>query len=126
QRADFGKGLHHLVHGPWGMGTFTGLDDWRDYWAHDDSLFRAEVGMPGASPPELIRKYAKGFPSTPETMANWKHECAWWIQWDRFKDKLAGLSDDAALLKYCELTRQEQADALAIAARACKERFPKC
>lgn len=125
-RDEFGKGMHHLVHGPWGMSTFSGLDDWRDYWAHDDSLFRAEVGMPGASPPDLIRKYVGGLPTTPEAMAVWKHGCAWWIQWDRFKVLFEGLSEEAALARYCEATRQEQADALAIAARACKERFPSC
>lgn len=126
QRENFGKGLHHLVHGPWGMSTFSSLEDWCGYWENDDSLFRAEVGMPGAAPSALIRRYAGDLPAWPCLGPLWKHSCAWWIQWDRLKSECEGLTEPEALERYCELTECEQAEALASAARACKTRFPAC
>jgi beta-mannosidase len=54
--ADFGKGLHHDVHGPWDS---TGTDDaWADYWQRDDALLRSETGVPGAGPLHLITRSA--------------------------------------------------------------------
>ena len=61
--ADFGKGLHWDVHGP--NAGFNTLAEAEAYWAGDDALFRSEVYCPGASPAELIRKYAGGLPVFP-------------------------------------------------------------
>ena len=62
--ADYGKGLHWDVHGPWkAEGTST---DWTEYWSKDDALFRSETGSPGASPrrdhPRLQRRVCRRLP----------------------------------------------------------------
>ncbi len=123
---EFGQGLHHDVHGPWGLGAMKDLDEWRAYWAKDDALFRSEVGMAGAMSLELLHKYADGEALWPPTTALWLHSAAWWTQWERFRESLADLPAEDALKRYVEATQSLQAEALAIAARSCKERFPRC
>jgi beta-mannosidase len=123
---EFGKGVHHDVHGPWGMGGFENLDAWRAYWEADDALFRSEVGMPGASPESLIRRYAGDLEIWPPDTLYWKCTAAWWTQWDRYISELGGMPPTEALEAYIERTQRHQAEALAIAASSCKRRFPKC
>lgn len=120
--ADYGKGVHHDVHGPW---NHAGpLDSWYEYWDGDDALFRSETGMPGASPVELILKYADGMAMPPDNdNPFWKHTLGWWIQWP---DYLSEGGDPNSLEAFVAWSRKRQADALAYAARACKKRFPKC
>ncbi|MDX9972731.1 MAG: hypothetical protein RBU21_07070 [FCB group bacterium] len=122
---NFGTGIHHLVHGPWGMGPFGTLDGWKEYWSKDDSLFRAEVGMPGAQSEELTRRYAGDMPVWPPEEL-WRHSSAWWIDWTRHQAMCEGQEPDAALRCYVEHTQKEQAEALSFAAAASKNRFPKC
>ena len=112
---DYGKGLHHDVHGPWNWSS-----DWDEYWAKDDALFRSETGMPGAMDAALIEKYRGDCAALPASHANpyWQHSSSWWIQ----DDLAAGKS----LADYVRLSQERQATALATAARACKSRFPAC
>ena len=126
KRENFGKGVHHHVHGPWGLGDFKDMDDWRDYWSKDDALFRSEVGVPGCGDLELLRKNADGQPLWPLDTPLWRHAANWWTQEQRLAAKFADLPAEEALAAYVDYTRHEQADGLAIAARACKERFPRC
>ena len=126
KRENFGKGVHHHVHGPWGLGDFKDMDDWRDYWSKDDALFRSEVGVPGCGDLELLRKNADGQPLWPLDTPLWRHAANWWTQEQRLAAKFADLPAVEALAAYVDYTRREQADGLAIAARACKERFPRC
>jgi len=126
KRENFGKGVHHHVHGPWGLGDFKDLDDWRDYWAKDDALFRSEVGVPGCADLELLRRHADGQPLWPLDTPLWRHAANWWTQDQRFAAKFAHLPAEEALAAYVDETRREQAEGLAIAARACRERFPRC
>ncbi len=50
--AEFGKGLHWDIHGPWKPeGSLH--DEWDRYWQGDDALFRSETGAPGASGVDL-------------------------------------------------------------------------
>jgi len=121
---DLGKGLHHDVHGPWGMMGMRGIDEWREYWQKDDAMFRSEVGMPGASNEALIYKYCEDS-AWPVTDWVWRHSSAWWIMGDRF-NHLGNLDPKEALDVYIRQTQREQSEALAIAAHACKDRFPKC
>lgn len=121
-REDWGRGVHHDVHGPWGMGGFRDKDDWRDYWAHDDALFRSEVGMPGAADLESIMRHCGGQGVWPPDGEYWRHTAAWWTQWDRVRGQLKG----KGLAEYVELTQREQGEAYAVAAAACKGRFPRC
>ncbi|HPO86379.1 MAG TPA: glycoside hydrolase family 2 TIM barrel-domain containing protein [Candidatus Hydrogenedentes bacterium] len=123
---DYGKGIHHDIHGPWGMGQFANMDEWRSYWAGDDSLFRSEVGMPAAVDEELLRQYAGSVPIWPPETEYWQHTAQWWGQWARYRGVLENLSEKEAIQKYIELTQRDQAEAYEIAARACKNRFPRC
>ncbi len=128
--ADYGKGLHHDVHGPWGfseVGEFSmrNLDSWRTYWMEDDSLLRSEVGMPGAANLETIQKYDDGMAWPPEG-EYWNHTAMWWTQWDQYKTILQDENEQQALLEYVHLTQKQQADAYEVAAVCCKKRFPEC
>jgi beta-mannosidase len=124
---DYGKGMHHDVHGPWGFDAkvIRGLDAWFRYWKDDDALFRSEVGMPGAANLETIKQYDDGMVWPPEG-AYWFHTAAWWTQWKQFKPILQDKSEESGLPEYIRLTQEQQAKAYEVAAKRCKERFPQC
>jgi beta-mannosidase len=119
-----GQNLHWDVHGPW---TASGaLDEaWSRYWQADDALFRSEVGAPSASPAAMIRRYAGAAPPFPARRDNalWRRT-SWWIEWEQFAAEHAREPRD--LDEYVQWSQLRQARALAIAARACKDRFPRC
>lgn len=119
--ADFGKGLHHDVHGPWSLDD-GGIAGWKKYWDADDALFRSEVGAPGASSVETIEGYSGGLPTFPPTGEYWNHSASWWIQWSRWSQKCSRNT----LADYVEGFAAEQAELLAYAASRCKARFPRC
>lgn len=122
--ADYGKGLHWDVHGPWKAGALE--PDWANYWAGDDALFRSETGCPGASPAELIRRYAGGIDPMPATAENplWSRHTNWWVEWPVFVSEIG--REPATLDDYVEWSQARQAKALSIAVKACKDRFPRC
>ncbi len=122
---NFGKGMHHDVHGPWNSDD---LEQWKSYWSRDDALLRSETGMPGAASVELIRKYCGDRNPWPPTRDNpyHLHANSWWIQWDLFRSQLEGLDPGAGLEKYVALSQKFQAEALAVAVRTCRDRFPRC
>ena len=117
-----GQGLHHDVHGPWNHPG--ALESWFEFWDQDDALFHSEVGMPGAGPAGLLRRYG-GDLALPGDAANpwWNHTNGWWIQWP---DYLEAGGDPAHLDAYVAWSQARQAQALAYAAAACKRRFPAC
>jgi beta-mannosidase len=125
-REEFGQGLHHEVHGPWGLEGHAQPGDWENYWRDDDALFRGETGVAGASSLGLIQRQSGGEATWPPTNALWRHSSGWWSQWDRLGSRFAGLADEAALSAFVEHTRNEQAEKLAFAVRAKKEQFPRC
>jgi len=121
--ADYGKGLHWDVHGPWK--AEGPLDPyWARYWRGDDALLRSETGSPGASPADLIRQYAGECEVMPASIANplWRRT-SWWIEWDRFIAERG--REPATLDEYVAWSQGRQADALAIAVGAVKDRFPR-
>lgn len=122
---DYGKGLHHDVHGPWNVET---IEKWRLYWAGDDALLRSETGAPGAASLACIEKHRGDENPWPPDATNrlYLHACSWWLQWDKFKKQLEGLPEREALARYVELSQALQAEALAVAAAACRGRFPRC
>jgi beta-mannosidase len=125
-REEFGRGLHHEVHGPWGLEGHPQPGEWEDYWRDDDALFRGETGVAGASSLALIRRHAGGEATWPPTSALWRHSSGWWTQWERLGSRFTGLAEGAALAAYVEYTRNEQAEKLAFAVRAKKAQFPRC
>ena len=122
---EFGKGLHHDVHGPWCLDD-GGMEGWKRYWDGDDALFRSEVGAPAVESLELLQRYAGDLTLWPPTGEYWMHSAAWWTQWSRFLKTLGDLPPDQQMSRYIEEFRQEQAQALAYAAERCKARFPRC
>jgi len=117
-----GRGLHHDVHGPWKWdGDLAG---WREYWDRDDALFHSEIGMPGAQPAALTRRYGDKW-ALPGDPANpwWTQTGGWWIQWP---DYLAAGGNPQSLEDFVTWSQGRQAEALEYAARVCKRRFPAC
>jgi len=101
------------------------MEKWRRYWTEDDALFRSEVGMPGASPVGLIKRFAGKHSPWPPTGPVWVHTSSWWVRPELYPEILA-LAEGKGLRTYVRVTRKEQAEAYAIAAKACKDRFPRC
>lgn len=124
EKENYGKGLHWVVNGPWKViGTIEAA--WADYWSSDDSLMRTETGAPGASPVDIIREF-KGelqeFPASPDNPL-WGM-CAWWCEWEQFTAENG--HDANNLEEYVLWSQKRQAQALHIAAKCSKERFPQC
>ena len=120
-KEDFGKGLHWDVHGPWTVAGDT-PEEAAAYWANDDALFRSEVGAPGASSAELIRRYSNGLSVTPGTSENmlWRR-FPWW-GWKDFTKELG--REPSTLEEFVAWSQKRQADALFLAVDAAKKRFP--
>lgn len=123
----WGKGLHWDVHGPWKADGDL-AEGWSDFWAKDDALFRSETGSPGASPAEIIRRYAGDLPVMPANHTNplWRRPppSVWWIEWDRFFAEVG--REPESLEEYVAWSQDRQTGALSIAVGRCKERFPAC
>lgn len=133
EATEYGHGLHHDIHGPWGLSNFTGntfverLEAWRAYWEKDDALFRSEVGMPGAASPACLERFAEPGALWPPEGLYWRHTAAWWTQWDLYQSGASLRGDaEADLAAYIAETQARQAEAYAIAASTCKKRFPQC
>ena len=120
---DFGKGLHWDVHGPWK--PEGSLEEWERYWTTDDALFRSEVGSPGASPVDIIRASKGDCDEYPGDYTNplWRRT-SWWIEWDTFTEDMGREPRD--LEEYVAWSQERQARTLGFAARACRDRFPRC
>jgi beta-mannosidase len=121
--AEFGQGLHWAVHGGFAL---CALADAERFWAEDDALFRPEVYCPGASPVELIEKYAGDFATFPATTGNpyWTRLTTWWNDWQRLIAIHGREPQDLA--EYVEWSQANQALMMAGEMRACKDRFPRC
>lgn len=120
--AEIGKGRHHCVHGPWDMsGTMA---EWKYSWDAADALFHSEAGVPGASSAEVIRAFCgdSGLPADASHPA-WRHAASWWLQWKRY---LEADGNPANLENYVGWSQRRQAEALAYAFSACREKFPRC
>ena len=123
--AEAGKGLHHDVHGPWGIGGARDLEGWKEHWRVCDALMVSEIGMPAACDVELIKRYLPDDWWPPSNDA-WAHSSLWWLMWERYREELDGLPPEEAPARYVQETQEEQCEALRIAAESCKRRFPRC
>jgi beta-mannosidase len=126
EREMMGHGLHHHVHGPWDIRTPEAT--WVDYWSHDDSLFRSETGVAGAAAVSTLKNHVGDEKIWPPTFENpwWRHGSAWFVQGDLFKREISKASPSRRLALYVKLSQERQARFLALAARSCKQRFPRC
>ncbi len=121
---EFGQGVHWDVHGPWNVvGELS--EQWTRYWKNADALFYSEIGAPGASGVEVIRRYRGDLPEMPAARENplWRRT-GWWIEWDRFIAECGREPD--SLEEYVSWSQTRQSTALAIAARSARDRFPRC
>lgn len=121
---DFGKGVHHDVHGPW---NYMGEPDHYRFFNGDDSLFRSETGCPGISRLEALEKYRGNFNVWPPDERNhyWVHRGSWWLQMEQLT-KLFGEWKDTGeeIGQYVMASRFIQAEALRYAAEATRRREP--
>ncbi len=119
-----GKGVFWDTHGPW---TFDGPVDgqWKELWDKGDSMFYSEMGAPGASSAELIRRYKGDLHTFPCSAQNplWNRN-SWWIDWPKFVREKG--REPANLEEYVAWSQARQAAALALAANAALSRFPAC
>ena len=124
EEAEMGQGLHWDVHGPYS--PFPSEEAARSYWEKDDALFRSEMCHPGANPAHLTRKYAGEWPLFPPTRDNpyWARPTNMWIDWEVLVQKHGREPKD--LEEYVAWSQQNQAEALALGMKACKDRFPRC
>lgn len=120
---DFGKGLHWDVHGPYCTGS---LAAWIEYWQGDDALFRSELAAAGASSAGVIRRYLGSGSELPVSSENplWRYPVSWWLEAEQFAIEHGRAP--VSLEEYVAWSQQRQAQALTIAVRACKSRFPRC
>lgn len=116
---EFGMGLHWDVHGPW-------VPETESYWKKDDSLFRSELGSPGASPVDLLKKYTPETNFFPISISNpiWKRFSFWLPNpedqsWKLFNDK----NDLEGFVRW---SQQSQSKSLVMAVSSCLNRFPSC
>ena len=117
--AEFGKGVHWDVHGPW-----TSMED--AYWDHDDALFRSELGAPGASPADLINESLQTQSFFPISDANpvWQR-FAFWLP-DPADPEWRVFDENRDLHGFIQWSQKQQAVALERAVKACMRRFPRC
>jgi beta-mannosidase len=116
--ADAGKGLHENVHGPYRAEP-------PEYWDRQDALFRAELAAPGASDADVIERYAGGhdpLPVSPDSPV-WRRPSPWWVEIDAYVAEHG--RDPRDLADYVGWSQARQAESLAVAVAACKDRFPR-
>lgn len=124
QPNDFGKGLHWDVHGPWRCDRVP-CNPWQDYFIKDDALFRSEMGHPGAQGADLMR-HALGdsdFFDARRQNPFWGR-FGWWFDVDKFLEQWGG--GNPTIEDYVAWSQSRQAEVLAFAVRAVKQRFPRC
>ena len=123
---DFGKGIHHQTHGPWGNLPLDGI---RSYYNGDDSLFRSETGAPGCSTLKNIEKHRGDCSPWPPRDDNpyWLVPAAAWIPWTDVTREFGPIEDDPRMLDFVvRASRYLQVESYRYAAEATRRRFPQC
>ncbi|MFA5863939.1 MAG: glycoside hydrolase family 2 TIM barrel-domain containing protein [Phycisphaerae bacterium] len=124
RKENLGKGVHWDVHGPWNLPG--SMSEWEDYWRNDDALFRSEVGTPGSSSADLIRRYSGEYDPMPPTSENplWRRHTNWWVDYPTLVKEHGRTPKD--IEEYVAWSQDRQKQALAFVVKICKERFPGC
>ncbi|MCQ6561354.1 glycoside hydrolase family 2 protein [Paenibacillus mendelii] len=121
---DFGKGLHHDVHGPW---LYLGENTHYRFYNNDDSLLRSETGTPGVSRAEILRSFAGQHEVWPPTSDNplWVHRGSWWIPWNEISQLFGPWDlerDETEVFAQC--SRYAQMESLRYGVEATRRREP--
>ncbi|MFD0712479.1 glycoside hydrolase family 2 TIM barrel-domain containing protein [Paenibacillus sp. GCM10027626] len=123
--ADFGKGVHHDVHGPW---VYAMDPDHYTFFNGDDALFRSETGTPGASRGSLLRELRGNCAVWPPTENNpyWVHRGSWWVPWETVSGAFGpwSLTEDE-LETFVMCSRFLQKESVRYAAEATLRRMPE-
>ncbi len=124
---DYGKGLHHDVHGPW---AYLGPRAHYEYYNGDDSLWRSEVGVPGSTSLRLMEANHGGFSPWPADASSrlWLHHGSWWINADSMEELFGPWdeSDTTQLRDYLQLSRWLQGEGYRYVVEACRRRAYTC
>jgi beta-mannosidase len=122
-KESFNQNLHWNVHGPWKAKGYT-LDQWQNYWHDEDSHFRAEMGIPGSSSADIIKKYKGSFEPLPVSLENplWSVS-SWWIEDQEFIDEHGRCP--LSIEEYVQWGQKRQADYLCTALNIYKSKFPR-
>ncbi len=123
---EFGKGLHHHVHGPWENKAFT---ERFTYWNGDDALLRTECGAPGCSSLSALERHRGDQSLWPPRFPNahWLVPAAAWIPWNDVRRDFGDLPDEPGQLPVVvKASRYLQAESYRYAAESCRRRFPRC
>ncbi len=120
---DAGRGLHQNTHGPW---KAEGRGEWRALFEQEDSMFRAETGAPGASPMDILERYAGDLSPYPITDDNvfWSRPMGWWSETASFAAETG--RQPKSCEEYVAWSQARQADLLTTAVGLCKSKFPAC
>ncbi|MFC3801849.1 glycoside hydrolase family 2 TIM barrel-domain containing protein [Cohnella sp. GCM10012308] len=122
---DFGRGVHHDVHGPW---LYAGSPGHYAFFNGDDALFRSETGTPGASRPGLLRGLRGTCDVWPPTADNpyWTHRGSWWVPWDAVSESFGPWRrDEDELDEFARCSRFLQKESLRYSAEATRRRAPQ-
>lgn len=115
---EFGTGVHHDVHDPWGPADKINTAEWKEYWADDDAMLRSEVGIAGSSDLELLERYSLVGQNLADRFDIWRHTSNWWIE--------KGDIPEGPLAEWVKNSQDAQAEALCVAVQATMDRFSAC
>ncbi len=122
QKEDFGKGLHHHIHGPWAN---LPLSERYEYFNGDDAMFRSELGAPGNESLEAIERFRgnqKAWPPRPDN-AYWLHPACAWIPWRDVTREFGPVEDRESELAFVVKASQYlQAESYRYAAESVRRR----
>ncbi|MDI4644092.1 glycoside hydrolase family 2 protein [Cohnella hashimotonis] len=122
---DFGRGVHHDVHGPW---LYAGSPGHYAFFNGDDALFRSETGTPGASRAGLLRALRGACDVWPPTADNpyWTHRGSWWVPWDAVSESFGPWRRDVdELEEFARCSRFLQKESLRYSSEATRRRAPQ-
>ncbi len=123
---DFGKGIHHQTHGPWGNLELKGR---YRYYNDDDSLFRSETGCPGAASMTALRRHRGDQPLGPADESNpyWLVPGAAWIPDKDVTREFGPLPEGMTQLEtMVKGSRYLQAESYRYAAEETRRKHPRC
>lgn len=122
QKEDFGKGLHHHIHGPWAN---LPLSERYEYFNGDDAMFRSELGAPGCESLEAIERFRgtqKAWPPRSDN-AYWLHPACAWIPWRDVTREFGPVEDRESELAFVVKASQYlQAESYRYAAESVRRR----
>lgn len=124
---DYGKGLHHDVHGPW---AYLGPKNHYEYYNKDDSLWRSEVGVPGYTNMRLMEENSGSLAPWPAAPTNqlWLHHGAWWVRPELMERVFGSWCEtcDSELPIHLKLSRYLQLEGYRAVVEACRRRALEC